>query len=67
MPSKGFSQIHALKARKSEASSASHLAQVVNIWVKMLSDITMARLLSRELSRETGCRTASPRTAVTQH
>lgn len=51
------------QARQSEGSLASHLAQVVNIWVEMLSDITMACLLSRE----TGCRTASPHTAVTQH
>lgn len=57
---------NALRAGKSEGGLASHLAQVVNIWVEMLSDIMMARLLSRELSGETECRTASPHTAVTQ-
>lgn len=54
MPSKSFGQTDALRARKSEGGLASDLAQVVNIWVEMLSDIMMARLFSRKLSRRDG-------------
>lgn len=61
-----FNQPNALGSKGSEGGLASPLAQVVNIWVRMLSDITTARLLSRELSQATGRRTASPHTAVTK-